>query len=478
MESKQLPSNYCLNRGGGGLCGLRSSASLAEIKFIIKTSILPPTSTECPGSTKKIQKLLQNGGDSSFEQSMEFKPINAQPNIIAPWFSKLVDKSTGDDDQRIVIEDDEHGHDDDAGITECVQNHSLVTVVHPKEEDNKRLAVNSIGDITGRRSNSNVQCDDVGKVLKRPKLDEISLRSATIPLIRSSSSTHIAEPKTSFFGMRSFSLTPSPSVFRKNYTRGRLSGSFIREKLVLPTIVITSTPIKESIGVENDNERKENYGRKTSSFEKIPSPLSKENMLIFDASLAVESGTEEGRDVEENMEFSFICEPSQSECGDESMENSMTASCELQPPLEPQYSTISKKNDEDVLNRCLSVHRRDEVSAGDGCDGADVTAFEAKKDPVIGIVGKEARDQTRRHNKENEFLVPDKSKCLNSKRVKSATVRVLHAFTVSGGVLGGVPKIYCWEGYQLGRTVGIPRNAINDLQQDGEHVGRIHTNNS
>lgn len=431
MESNQLSSNYCSDHGGGGVCGLRSSTSLAEIKFIIKTSILPPSSTECPSSTKKIQKLLQNGGDSSFEQSMEFKPINEQPNNIALRFSNLVDKSTDDDDQRNVIEDNnsdiEHGHDDDdaAGITECVQNHSLVTVVHPKGEDNKRLAMNSNGDV--HRSNSG----DVGKILKRPKLDGIDVISPTISLIKSSSSTHIAEPKTNFFGMRSFSLTPSPSLFRKNYQRGRLSGSFIREKLVLPTIVITSTPIKDSIEVDYNNERiGKNNGKKT--FDKIPSLLSKENML--QASLAV--GTTAVHDVEENMEFSFICEPSESECGDELMETSMTASCELQPPLEPKfvaephYSTNSMTND--VLKRFLGDHRRSELSAGDGRpDGADVTAFGAKKEPVIGTVEKEARDHTRRHNKENEFLVPDKSKCLNSKRVKSATVRVLHALTVS-----------------------------------------------
>lgn len=426
MESvDQRSDEPVVGPGEDGECGLRSSASLAEIKFIIKTSILPPTPSVCP-STKKIQRFLQNGGgDSSFEQSMEFKPISARPGVIKAPNSE--DKST--DNQRNVIDQDERDTDALGITTECLQNDSSVTVVRePNGEDNKRLAVNLNGEIVDHSDlhvQSNDDCDDneAEKVLKRAKID-----LPPIPLMKSSSSSELAEQKTRRFSLRSISMTPSPRMFRKSYSWSRQpKRSFIRDKLVLPTIVITSTPIKDSVGEVEEGHH---------------SPLSKENLVLFEAGLQAEDRQEP--DEVEDMEFSFICEPSESECGDplnETMDTSVTSLCEaLQPALEPvckaepSYSLNSMTSDVTVLRRCQSDQTRQLATF----DSADVPAFDSKKEPspcIWSLLEKEATvaEDWMQQNKENEFLVPPKNnKSSTSKRVKSATVRVLQALTVSG----------------------------------------------
>lgn len=417
--------------------GLRSSASLAEIKFIIKTSILPPTPTACP-SVKRIQKFL--GGDSSFEQSMEFKPINAIQSSSSPFkrysslrrFSeKIVDKSSSTSpssastDRPIVITDE--------GPQSNV-------------EDNERLDMNINGSIGQRLTYSN--SGDVEKILKKPKLTHDDSWQPESTLIKSSSSTNIPEPKSSLFGIRSLSLTPSPSLFRKSYScrshRGK--SSFIQDKLVVPTILITSTPIKDSTSSLEDSLNREEQRHLL-----LPSPLSKENMQIFQSECEMQDVLEDDDNAEdENMEFSFICEPSESECGDldhQLMETSSTSTSSsggdfFQPPLEPvfsaepSHSVNSMTSDAALLKRCQSGPPNNN-NCQTVCTGADVPA----SDVQVGTLDKDHHylhqhnNNTSGNNKENEFLAPDK-KCLNSKRVKSATVRVLHALTVSWPVLG------------------------------------------
>lgn len=403
-----------------GVCAPQSSASLREIKFIIKTSILPPTPTACP-STKRIQRFLQNGGDSSFEQSMEFKPINALSSKRncserQQFSEKFVVPSTTPSTQAAEQNTIDSGGD-----------------VHSIGEDNERLDVNLNGSIARRLTQ---MANDVEKILKKPKLIDGICSSAERPLIKSSSSNNLPEHRSSFFGLRSLSLTPSPSLFRKSYSgRHRRSGSsVVQERLVLPTIVITSTPMKESsASIEADPQHL------------LPSPLSKENMQIFESECEMQD-VSPGGGGDQNMEFSFICEPAESECGDpfnDTMETSATSSCDLfQPPLEPVFnaepsvSLNSMTSDAAVLKRCQSAPANNcKLSVGE----ADVTALSAsddakEKESRVGTTaGKEVvYEQVHRggNNKENEFSAPDK-KCLNSKRVKSATVHVLHALTVS-----------------------------------------------
>lgn len=449
-----VKDSHCDNIRLSDSCGLRSSASLAEIKFIIKTSILPRTpSSACP-STKKIQKFLQNGGDSSFEQSMEFKPINALRLTTnnKPQSSKLSVKNTSADYGRIVdtIDEDTSSEnsrdncDDMPEATECAQNQLSVTVAHPKGEDNKRLAMNLNRNIAGddadvRRLINSVSNNGAEKVSKRAKLSNKNNNSGpNCPLIKSPSSSDLLKS-----GRRSFSLTPSPSLFRKKYSRRSLGGaSFIREKLVIPTIVITSTPIKDCHSQDSEGE--------------LNAKLCEENIQMFEAETMVPPRAK-GEDINvvcsEDAEFSFICEPSETECGDDDdrdllMDTSGTSSiCELQPPkepvfsAEPTYSTNSATRNVELLKSCqrdsvkqteLDRHRDSTVFPL----RTDVSAFDVKKGaltettnvvPQAGVVGQK---ELYYHNKENVFSMPT-NKCMNVKRVKSATVRVLHALTVS-----------------------------------------------
>lgn len=381
---------------------------------------------------------------------MEFKPINALRYCpAARRFSEnkfVVDTSTStaaaaDDDQNITINGNSAADDGDL--------HSIGI-----GEDNERLDMNLNGRIAGRLTQT--LHDDAEKILKRPKLSEVeeeeleedSPTSATRPLrplVKSSSSTNLPEQKSSFFGIRGLSLTPSPSLFRKSYSwrHSRRSGSnssngssFVQEKLVLPTIVITSTPIKDSKSSLNDD-----TDRVPSHF--VPSPLSKENMQIFESECEMQDVSRRPADdgKGEDMEFSFICEPAESECGgggDPFNDTMETSACDLfQPPLEPVFnietslSMNTLTSDAALLKRCQS--------AATGSRAADVTAFaggggvtkeqEFQVGTSLSIERKE-EEADQHSNKENEFLAPDK-KCLGSKRVKSATVRVLHALTVS-----------------------------------------------
>lgn len=431
------------------VCAPQSSASLREIKFIIKTSILPPTPTACP-STKRIQKFLQNGGDSSFEQSMEFKPINALSS------KRNSSERRQQFSEKIVVPSTSPSTDADP------QNTLDSGDVHSIGEDNERLDVNLNGSIARRLTQ---MANDVEKILKKPKLTDEMCTSPVRPLIKSSSSTNLPEHRSSFFGLRSLSLTPSPSLFRKSYSsRHRRSGSsVVQENLVLPTIVITSTPMKESsAGIDADPEHV------------LPSPLSKENMQIFESECEMQDvsfGGGGGGGGEENMEFSYICEPAESECGDpfnDTMETSATSSCDLfQPPLEPVFnaepsvSLNSMTSDAAVLKRCQSGPANNcKLSVGE----ADVTALseDAKEKesrvgttPEKGLVREQVQrsDDSSGNNKENEFSAPDK-KCLNSKRVKSATVRVLHALTVSA-YLSTCLHMPCIQGHNCLVFIGL-----------------------
>lgn len=438
MESDHLP------KSASSACGqVRSSASLTEIKFIIKTSILPPTPSACP-SVKRIQKFLQNGSDSSFEQSMEFKPINAiqsqsssfkRYSSLRRFSEKFVDKSSSSsssstDRLQYVI-------DNDDGLS--------------NGEDNERLDMNINGSIAARLTHSASRCE-VEKILKKPKLTHENSTSPKCTLFKSSSATNLPEQKSGFLGIRSLSLTPSPSLFRKSYScRNRLGSSFVQEKLVVPTIMITSTPIKDSISSLDDPDLEQH------SHLLCPIALSKENMQIFETECEMQDVAEDANDRdEEDMEFSFICEPAESECGDplnEMMETSVTSSSStssssgefFQPPLEPDFLAEPSHSVNTMTKNSALLKRWCQSGPPNNCQlllsgsgrEADVTAYDAKVGPLV----KDPRhsqhnnsngrsDSSSSNNKENEFLAPDK-KCLTSKRVKSATVRVLHSLTVS-----------------------------------------------
>lgn len=343
------------SRAAGGYAP-RSSASLAEIKFIIKTSIMPPTppSSVCQ-STKRIQKFLQNGGESSFEQSMEFKPINALSSArfgCRERFSeRFVNKSTGNDDEPIVI----------SGDNDALSNW----------EDNEDLDLNLNDGSAGRLTHT----------LKKPKLGEEHTAQPTFPLVKSTSVTDLPAKRSSFYRTCSLSFSPALSS-----SASRSGSEFVQEKLVVPTVLITSTPTKDS-----PNDSLEDIVEAVPMNRLLPNPLSKDDMQMFDSDCEMRDAK-----CEEDMEFSFICEPA--ECWDpfnETIETPIASSCQSQLTMEPVFLYPEPL--------CMnSVEMDQQNNNGNG------------------------------NNKENELLVPHK-KCLNSNRFsKSATVRVLHSLAVSG----------------------------------------------